>query len=72
MKKKKSHTKQKLEKIKKSTEEQASHPPESRRTFLKKVWTGLGILAGVEFAAVIFGFLFSGGYFFLFYCLFCM
>lgn len=34
--------------------------PESRRVFLKKIWTGLGILAGVEFVAVVFGFLFSG------------
>jgi len=33
---------------------------ENRRAFLKKVWKGLGILASVEFAAVFFGFLFSG------------
>jgi cytochrome b6-f complex iron-sulfur subunit len=33
---------------------------ENRRTFLKKIWKGLGILASVEFAAVFFGFLFSG------------
>jgi cytochrome b6-f complex iron-sulfur subunit len=60
MKKKKLHTKQTIEKKKISTGEQSSRSAESRRTFLKKVWTGLGILAGVEFAAVIFGFLFSG------------
>ena len=60
MKKKKSRTKQKLEKKKESVEERSSQTPESRRTFLKKVWTGLGVLAGVEFTAVIFGFLFSG------------
>ncbi len=60
MKKKKSSTKQKLEKKKDSDVKQISQTPESRRKFLKKVWAGLGILAGVEFAAVIFGFLFSG------------
>ena len=60
MKKKKLHTKQKLDKKKESVEERSSQTPESRRTFLKKVWTGLGVLAGVEFIAVIFGFLFSG------------
>lgn len=60
MKKKKSHTKQKLEKKKDSDEKQISQTPESRRKFLKKVWAGLGILAGIEFAIVIFGFLFSG------------
>ena len=60
MKKKKLHTKQKIEKKKESTRERNSRPAESRRTFLKKAWTGLGILAGVEFVAVIFGFLFSG------------
>lgn len=60
MKKKKSHTKQKIEKKKESTKNQTSQMPESRRNFLKRVWTGLGVLAVVEFAAVIFGFLFSG------------
>ena len=60
MKKKKSNTKKILEKKKDSTEKQSSQTPESRRSFLKKVWAGLGVLAGVEFAAVIFGFLFSG------------
>jgi len=33
---------------------------ESRRTFLNKLWKGLAIIAGIEFTAVIFGFLFSG------------
>lgn len=33
---------------------------ENRRTFLKKVWKGLGILALCEFTGVFFGFLFSG------------
>ena len=60
MKKKKSNTKKILEKKKDSNEKQSSQTPESRRSFLKKVWAGLGVLAGVEFAAVIFGFLFSG------------
>jgi cytochrome b6-f complex iron-sulfur subunit len=60
MKKKKSSTKKRLEKNKKFTNEKNSQTPESRRSFLKKVWAGLGVLAGVEFAAVIFGFLFSG------------
>ena len=58
MKRKKSHTEKKLQK-KNSAEEQSSLP-ESRRMFLKKAWRGLGVLAGLEFAAVIFGFLFSG------------
>jgi cytochrome b6-f complex iron-sulfur subunit len=59
MKKKKSYTKKEFEKKKKITE-QTSTIPESRRTFIKKVWAGLGVLAGIEFTAVIFGFLFSG------------
>jgi cytochrome b6-f complex iron-sulfur subunit len=33
---------------------------ENRRTFLNKLWKGLAILAGIEFTALIFGFLFSG------------
>jgi len=32
----------------------------SRRKFLKKVWTGLGIVAGIELGVVSLGFLFSG------------
>ncbi len=58
MKKNKTQTKQ-VEK-KETVTKQVSQNPESRRVFLKKIWTGLGILAGVEFVAVIFGFLFSG------------
>lgn len=58
MKKKKAQTKQ-VEK-KETVTKQVSQNPESRRVFLKKIWTGLGILASVEFVAVIFGFLFSG------------
>jgi cytochrome b6-f complex iron-sulfur subunit len=60
MKKKKSSIKQKIEKKKESTKERTYQPAESRRTFLKKVWASLGVLAGIEFVAVIFGFLFSG------------
>jgi len=33
---------------------------ENRRSFLKKLWKGLGIVVSLEFAAVFFGFLFSG------------
>ena len=33
---------------------------ENRRTFIRKIWKGLGILALIEFSAVFFGFLFSG------------
>lgn len=33
---------------------------ENRRTFIRKIWKGLGILATIEFSAVFFGFLFSG------------
>jgi cytochrome b6-f complex iron-sulfur subunit len=33
---------------------------ESRRNFLKKLWMGLGLLAGAEFIGVVSGFLFSG------------
>ena len=33
---------------------------ESRRVFLKKLWMGLGILAGAEFIGAVTGFLFSG------------
>lgn len=35
-------------------------PQESRRSFINKLWKGLGIFAAIEFSAVIFGFLFSG------------
>jgi len=47
-------------KKKETVTKQVSQNPESRRLFLKKIWTGLGIIAGAEFVAVIFGFLFSG------------
>jgi cytochrome b6-f complex iron-sulfur subunit len=33
---------------------------ENRRAFLKRLWKGLGIVATLEFAAIFFGFLFSG------------
>ncbi|HEY6438052.1 MAG TPA: Rieske (2Fe-2S) protein, partial [Ignavibacteriaceae bacterium] len=33
---------------------------ENRRTFLKKIWKGLGIIAFLEFAGVFLGFIFSG------------
>jgi cytochrome b6-f complex iron-sulfur subunit len=33
---------------------------ESRRNFLKKLWMGLGLLAGAEIIGVVSGFLFSG------------
>jgi cytochrome b6-f complex iron-sulfur subunit len=33
---------------------------ESRRNFLKKLWMGLGLLAGAEFIGVMAGFLFTG------------
>jgi cytochrome b6-f complex iron-sulfur subunit len=33
---------------------------DSRREFLQKLWKGLGVVAAFEFAAVFFGFLFSG------------
>lgn len=33
---------------------------ESRRNFLKKLWIGLGLLAGAEFIGVMAGFLFTG------------
>ena len=33
---------------------------ESRRNFLKKLWMGLGLLAGAEFIGVTAGFLFTG------------
>jgi len=39
---------------------QPNEPLQSRREFLNKLWKGLGIIAVVEFAAVFFGFLFSG------------
>ena len=47
-------------KSEKSRLEKNSTDSGSRRSFIRKLWSGLGILAGFEFAAVIFGFLFSG------------
>ena len=47
-------------KEKDTIEQTKDSSPESRRTFLNKLWKGLAILASVEFTAVIFGFLFSG------------
>ena len=60
MKSKKDKKKVEREKIK--VEEQAStmNSVQNRREFLDKLWKGLGIFAVVEFAAVFFGFLFSG------------
>ena len=58
MKKKKSL--KKLSVKKEYSEKEVVKVSESRRSFIRKLWSGLGILAGVEFAAVIFGFLFSG------------
>jgi cytochrome b6-f complex iron-sulfur subunit len=59
MKKKKPHKKSNV-KQKESSQEKVVKEPESRRSFLRKIWGGLGILAAVEFSAVVFGFLFSG------------
>jgi cytochrome b6-f complex iron-sulfur subunit len=59
MKRKKAHKKE-VKKQKDTAKEQVIKDSESRRSFIKKVWSGLGIIAGVEFVVVIFGFLFSG------------
>lgn len=45
-------------KISKLTQQKDS--TQSRREFLNKLWKGLGIVAVIEFAAVFFGFLFTG------------
>jgi len=61
MKKKKQQTKKVI--VTKSDDVTSMSPTseiEDRRTFLKKLWKGLGIVASLEFAAVFFGFLFSG------------
>ncbi|MDZ7624371.1 MAG: Rieske (2Fe-2S) protein [Ignavibacteriaceae bacterium] len=58
-------TKKEKKKVK-QTESKVSEPTQqkdltqSRREFLNKLWKGLGIVAVVEFAAVFFGFLFTG------------
>jgi cytochrome b6-f complex iron-sulfur subunit len=58
MKSKKEKKKVKQENVEIKT--QPKDPVQSRREFLNKLWKGLGIIAVVEFAAVFFGFLFTG------------
>ena len=60
MKSKKIKKKVVQEKIKVEEKASITNPVQSRREFLNKMWKGLGILAVIEFAAVFFGFLFSG------------
>jgi cytochrome b6-f complex iron-sulfur subunit len=60
MKSKKKIEKPKSVKQQPAKSESSEDKVESRRNFLKKLWMGLGILAGVEFIGVISGFLFSG------------
>ena len=60
MKKKNISKKEKVNKPKKAETILAITDVESRREFLKKLWKGLGVVAVFEFAAVFFGFLFSG------------
>jgi cytochrome b6-f complex iron-sulfur subunit len=60
MKSKKIKKKVVQEKIKVEEEVSTTKPVQSRREFLNKLWKGLGVLAVIEFAAVFFGFLFSG------------
>ncbi|MFC2083782.1 ubiquinol-cytochrome c reductase iron-sulfur subunit [Bacteroidota bacterium] len=49
-----------------SAKQGKTKPPEksgesqSRRSFLKRLWAGLGVFAGIEFIAAVFAFLFSG------------
>jgi len=53
--------KKKLKKQKEVVSEKNSvSQQESRRSFINKLWKGLGIFAAIEFSTVIFGFLFSG------------
>ena len=59
MRTKNSHSKAVI-KSKKTIPKKNSVDSKSRRNFIRKLWSGLGYLAGVEFVAVIFGFLFSG------------
>ena len=56
----KKHKKNSFKRINKLAESTPKTEVENRRTFIKKIWKGLGILASVEVAAVFFGFLFSG------------
>jgi len=58
-------SKKKIEKVKPVKKkpvktESPENKIESRRNFLKKLWMGLGLLAGAEFIGVVSGFLFSG------------
>ena len=57
MKKKSKKDKMKIEAAHKTSPE---NKLEDRRTFLKKLWKGLGAIAALEAVAVFFGFLFSG------------
>lgn len=57
MKKKSKKDKKKIEEVYKTSPE---NKLEDRRTFLKKIWKGLGAIAALEAVAVFFGFLFSG------------
>jgi len=60
MKSKKDKKKLKPEQLKVEEQTQLKDPFQSRRELLNKLWKGLGVVAVVEFAAVFFGFLFSG------------
>ena len=60
MKKKKEVKKDKQRTIKATVISTPETDLENRRTFLKKIWKGLGIIATIELSAVFFGFLFSG------------
>ena len=60
MKKKKITKKDNANKPQKEETTHANAEVESRREFLQKLWKGLGVVALFEFAAVFFGFLFSG------------
>lgn len=44
----------------KSEKPKIAHPSPSRRSFLKKVWAALGIVAGLEFVGLTFAFLWPG------------
>jgi cytochrome b6-f complex iron-sulfur subunit len=60
MKTKKDKKKVKPKEVKVEEKTSTANPVQSRREFLDKLWKGLGIVAVVQFAAVFFGFLFSG------------
>jgi len=57
MKKKSQKVKKKIEEVHKTSPE---NKLEDRRTFLRKLWKGLGAIAALEAVTVFFGFLFSG------------